>query len=302
MPQVYGEGIVMRILDRSTVLLGLERLGFDHRSLAEIRKWCGKPQGLIVATGPTGSGKTTLLYSCLSEISSPDLKALTIEDPVEYILPGVNQVQVNAKAGLRFAGAMRAFLRQDPDILMCGELRDLETANLCVEAALTGHLVFTTLHTPDTAGAVTRLLDMGVERFLISATLIGIAAPRLARRLCPHCRRPAQEDVAQLLLAEVEKDASVGGYTAPAGATFYTAEGCEQCRRTGYLGRTGLFELMAWNPTLSEALRRGATEAELTQIAVAHGMRTLLAEALRMAVAGETSLEEVIRVTGHGVY
>jgi excisionase family DNA binding protein len=301
-PLVYGEAIVMRILDRSSVLIGLDRLGFDPEGLAKIRQWCGKPQGLIIATGPTGSGKTTLLYSCLSAIASTAVKTVTVEDPVEYILPLVNQMQVNIRAGLKFAGAMRSFLRQDPDVIMCGETRDLETANLCVEAALTGHMVFSTLHTPDSVGAVTRLLDMGVERFLISATLVGIVSPRLIRLLCPHCKRVADEEITQSLLAEVEKDAANGGYGPPADANYYTSAGCEKCRRTGYLGRTGLYEMLTWSPALSEALRQGATEREMTKIAVSQGMRTLLAEGMQRAVAGETSIEEVMRVTGHAAY
>jgi len=295
MPTTYGESIVMRILDQGAVLIGLERLGMSDDDVARLRRWNSSPSGLIISTGPTGSGKTTTLYSCLSEVAGERINSLTVEDPVEYLLPRVRQTGVNRRAGLTFPVALRAFLRQDPDVIMVGEIRDLETAEIVVQAALTGHLVYTTLHAGDAAAGIIRLLDMGVEPFLVSGCLRGVMTQRLARMICTHCKEPVilQPEV----LKHIRDLSHQGGYEVPTDAVFYKGNGCEHCAQRGYRGRIGLFELLEFTPAMREAFLRNASAEELTRVAVNDGMHTLVADGIRKAVEGITTVDEVLRVT-----
>ncbi len=282
LPTVFGEKCVMRILNQGSVLIGLGRLGFMPEMTAELEQLITKPNGMVLATGPTGSGKTTTLYSILNRINSVNKNILTVEDPVEYQLPGVNQVSVNRKSGLTFPVAMRAFLRQDPDIIMVGEIRDLETAEIAVQASLTGHLVLSTLHTNDSPSTIVRLSDMGVEPFLISAAIIGIIAQRLARRLCDQCKEPIEPPVDTLLrLGMHEEDIHSG--------TFYRAVGCEECMHRGYKGRLGVFELLTVTEELGELIVRRAPLSEISQSAIAGGMTTLTMDGLTKATSGITN-------------
>ncbi|MBC7327103.1 type II secretion system ATPase GspE [bacterium] len=288
-PTITGEKIVMRILDRQNPLIGLHKLGFFPDTFAQLEKLISYPYGIILSTGPTGSGKTTTQYSILNRLNTTEVNIITIEDPVEYQLPGIYQVQVNTKAGLLFSNALRYFLRHDPDIMMVGEIRDLETAEIAVEASLTGHLVLSTLHTNDAPTAITRLIDMGVEPFLVSASLIGVLAQRLVRTLCPHCKepyKPPAEGLRRLGLTPEEVE----------GVTFYRGRGCEYCRHTGYYGRTGIFELMVVNEEIAELIVRRAPLGEIREAAKANGMKTLMEDGLRKAMAGITTIEEVLRV------
>ncbi|MHB9023784.1 MAG: ATPase, T2SS/T4P/T4SS family [Armatimonadota bacterium] len=293
-PAVFGESLVMRIFSRGNVLLGLEREGFLPDDLERLHRWLAHPSGLIYFTGPTGSGKTTTMYNSLQRLDREAVKILSIEDPVEFLLPGIVQSAVQRKSNYTFPVALRSFLRQDPDIIMVGEIRDLETAEICIQAALTGHLVLTTLHPSDAAGAIVRLIDMGVEPFLVTSATIGILYQRLARILCEHCKEPVALSVGQLQRIRVL--AAQGGYEMPEDAVFYAGKGCEQCRNSGYRGRTGLFELLELTPAVKEIVLRGATKEEITAIAVKEGMHTLLADALRKAAMGITSVEEALRV------
>jgi len=291
LPTTFGEKIVMRILDQSSVLIGLNRLGFSDEMLGILEGLILQPNGMILTTGPTGSGKTTTLYSILNKINSPELNIVTAEDPVEYQLPGITQVHVNRKTGLTFPVAMHSFLRQDPDVIMVGEIRDIETATMAVEASLTGHLVFSTLHTNNAPATVTRLMDMGVEPFLISASVIGIIAQRLGRKLCEHCKEPI--DVPLDLLSTLgipEKEYADGE------GTFFKPVGCEQCMHRGYRGRLGIYELMTFNKTISDLISRRAILNELIEAALEEGMISLLVDGVRKAKSGITSLEEVLRV------
>ena len=294
-PSVGGEAVTLRVLDRGTVLLGLDRLGLASEDERQVRDFLGQPSGVVLAAGPAGSGKTTLLYSCLQEIADVEKKTLTVEDPVEYRMPFTTQTAVNRKAGLTFPAALRALLRQDPDILMVGEMRDGETAQLGVEAALTGHLLLSALHTPDAPSALLRLVDMGVEPYLVTATVAGVVATRLARRVCENCRRPVDLSGGPTL-GYVAGLAAEGGYQVPADAVFVRGAGCERCRGRGYFGRVGLYEVLPMTEPLAEAVLRRAPAEELAAIAVAGGMRTLLADGVRKAVAGQTTVEEVLRV------
>jgi len=294
-PSMYGEAVTLRILARQDVLLGLNKLGIVPEDLHQIRDLLHQPNGIVLATGPTGSGKTTLLYSCLQEVAGVDKKTLTVEDPVEFVLPYTTQTQVNKKAGLTFATALRSFLRQDPDIILVGELRDLETAQITVQASLTGHLALTALHTGDAPSALLRLLGMGIEPYLISATVAGVVATRLVRRVCDGCKQPVDLS-AEPTLGYVAQLAAEGGYEIPAGAVFVRGIGCEQCRGRGFRGRTGLYEVLSMTEPLAEAVLRRAPVEELTDLAVAGGMRTLLADGIRKAVEGQTTVEEVMRV------
>ena len=289
LPTSFGESVVMRILYRDTLELELAGLGVNQRQLETINQLIQRPHGLILVTGPTGSGKTTTLYAALARINSPEAKIVTIEDPVEYRLPGVNQIQVNTAIGLTFANGLRSILRQDPDIILVGEIRDRETAGIAIHAALTGHLVFSTLHTNDAAGAVTRLQDMGVDGYLISSALTAVLAQRLVRRLCPACRRPTT--ISAEVLARQGIQAPPGEYT------IYRGAGCERCNRRGYTGRTGIFELLEVTDPLRELINRRADTEALRRQGLAQGMRTLRQHGWEKVSRGVTSLEEVLRVT-----
>jgi excisionase family DNA binding protein len=290
-PSLFGEALVMRILDRSSALIGLDRLGISPEDLVRIRALLHQPNGLILVTGPTGSGKTTFLYSCLQETANEHVKTLTIEEPVEYQMPCTTQMQVNRKAGLTFAAGMRAILRQDPDVILVGQLRDYETAELVIEASLTGHLALSTLYANSAVEAVQRFLEMGIAPHLVCATLIGVVSLRLLRKVCPYCMQSYEVREAELRRFGFETDAPERKIT------LWRGTGCEQCRQTGYKGRTGLFEALTTSNSFCDAVIRGATPAELTGIAAAEGMRTLVDDGLRKALEGITTPEEVMRVT-----
>jgi general secretion pathway protein E len=287
-PTIHGESIVMRLLDRSSVFLPLDRLGFAPATARAFEGLIRRPHGILLVTGPTGSGKTTTLYAALDKINRPDLKIITVEDPVEYQLRGVNQIPVRPKIGLSFAAGLRHIVRQDPDVIMVGEIRDLETAEIAIQAALTGHLVLSTLHTNDAPGAVTRLQDMGCEPYLISSVLAGVLAQRLVRRICAACRAPDHPDPAELLAL---------GVTDPTGAELWRGKGCADCRGTGYRGRTGIYELFPITEETRASMVRQATAGELRRLAVARGMVTLREDAWTKAGAGLTTVEEILRVT-----
>ena len=290
LPTQFGESVVLRVLDQSAVQLDLAQLGMPPEVLAGVTATLRRPNGIFVVTGPTGSGKTTTLYSGLRLINTPDSKLLTAEDPVEYELDGIMQVPVNPPVGLTFASALRSFLRQDPDVIMVGEVRDLDTARVAIQASLTGHLVLSTLHTNDAAGAVTRLVDMGVEPFLIASTLEAVLAQRLVRRICPSCRAhytPPHELLMQIGITPESSDAH----------RFFHGRGCDACAQTGYRGRFGIFEWLPITDEIRELILAQAPSLALRAKAIANGMRTLRAGALAAASAGETSLEEVLRHT-----
>jgi type IV pilus assembly protein PilB len=290
LPTQFGESLVLRVLDRSTVNLDLEMLGMPDYILEYLLELIHRPNGIFIATGPTGSGKTTTLYSCLRKINTIDAKLLTAEEPVEYDLEGIIQVPVNEAIGLTFARVLRAFLRQDPDRIMVGETRDLETAQISIQASLTGHLVFTTLHTNDAPGAVTRLIDMGVEPFLISSTLEAVLGQRLLRSICPSCRTTYQPDEA--LLAELgiaRRD--IGD------KHFYYGKGCDACNHTGYKGRKGIYELLKVTDPIRELINERAATVSIKQKAVELGMMTLRQDGLRSIFAGDTTIEEVLKYT-----
>ncbi len=290
-PTVHGESIVMRVLDRQSIRLSLTDMGFSRDTLERYEELLARPHGVLLVTGPTGSGKTTTLYASLASMESTDSKIITVEDPVEYQLPGVNQIQVHAQIELTFARALRAILRQDPDIIMIGEMRDTETAQIGVQSALTGHLVLSTLHTNTAAGAITRLEDMGIERYLITSAVNGVLAQRLLRTLCKHCRHPVE-------LPEEAIDAyGLGRFLAPGERRVYEARGCEHCGNTGYAGRTAIHELFPLDDTLRRVIQSGADASALHSAARGRGMITLYEDGLRKVVAGESSLEEVLRVT-----
>jgi general secretion pathway protein E len=286
-PTVHGERAVLRLLDKQAGRLDLSRLGMDAATLAHMDKLIREPHGMILVTGPTGSGKTTTLYAALSRLDAGALNIMTVEDPIEYDLDGISQTQINTRIEMSFARALRTILRQDPDVVMIGEIRDLETAQIAVQASLTGHLVFATLHTNDAVSAVTRLTDMGVEPFLLASSLIGVGAQRLVRCLCPECRQPVATDAAQLTAL---------GFT-PSGGTYYAAQGCPACNHTGYRGRTGIYELLSVDNEQRRLIHDRASEQRLREHVLAHGLRTLRDDGLRLAAAGVTSLEEVVRVT-----
>jgi type IV pilus assembly protein PilB len=290
LPTQFGESVVLRVLDRSTVNLDLEMLGlpeYVHNYILEI---INRPNGIFIATGPTGSGKTTTLYSCLRKINTIDSKLLTAEEPVEYDLEGIVQVPVNEAIGLSFARVLRAFLRQDPDRIMIGETRDLETAQIAIQASLTGHLVFTTLHTNDAPGAITRLIDMGVEPFLISATLEAVLGQRLLRSICPDCRAPYKPNESVLVQLELSKR-DIGD------RKFFYGKGCDACNNTGYKGRKGIYELMKITDPLRELINERAPTVVLKQKAIQLGMVTLRQDGLRSIFAGDTTIEEVLKYT-----
>ncbi len=288
-PTSYGERIVMRLLDKSNVRLDIATLGFEPDIETDIRKYIKKSHGIFLVTGPTGSGKTTTLYGCLSEINTVDKNILTIEDPVEYELGGVGQMQVSPKIDFTFASGLRAILRQDPDIVMVGEIRDLETVEIAIQASLTGHLVFSTLHTNDAPGAITRLTDMGVEPFLISSSLIGVMAQRLVRRLCPDCKRPHA-------ISDLEARELGINFQLPPGTTFTHSEnGCSTCQNTGYKGRMGIHELLRMDDKVRNLIMNKADSTTIR--ANSSSLRSLRADGARKIVSGLTSVEEVLRVT-----
>ena len=285
LPTMSGEKIVMRILDRDHSFVELEQLGFEDDDMKHIERFCTMPWGILLATGPTGSGKSTTLYSMLRRISHPDINIVTVEDPVEFYIPGINQVNVNEKAGLTFDAALRSILRQDPDKIMIGEIRDTDTAQIAIRSALTGHFVLSTLHTNDAPSAATRIIDMGIQPFLLSASLSGIIAQRLVRCLCPHCREEYEVDA-----ATCEK------LGLPEGSTAFHASGCQHCRN-GYKGRRGIYELMVLNDSLREMILKGADDMELREAAIQNGMKTLRRAGINAALQGYTSLEEVLTAT-----
>jgi len=289
-PTIHGESVVIRILDRAHVELDLVTLGFDESVIGPFRALLTHPHGILLVTGPTGSGKTTTLYSALSEINTSDKKILTIEDPVEYQLMGVNQVQVKPQIGLSFAGALRSFLRHDPDIIMIGEIRDLETAQIAVQAALTGHLILSTLHTNDAATAVTRLLDMGVEDYLLTSTINGIAGQRLLRKLCEACSE-AYEPIPELV-KRLGLDRLTGGRS----IVLRRAVGCSLCHHTGYRGRTSIVEILTATDAIRQAVLKSADGGQIQKIAIAEGMQTMATHGLMKALAGVTTIDEVLRV------
>ena len=290
LPTQHGESVVLRVLDRSSIHLDLAALGMPPAVDERVRRTIAKPSGIFIVTGPTGSGKTTTLYACLREVNTVESKLLTAEDPVEYDIEGLVQVPVNDAIGLTFARLLRAFLRQDPDRIMVGEVRDLETAQIAVQASLTGHLVFSTLHTNDAAGAVTRLVDMGVEPFLISSSLEAVLAQRLVRRICPHCRTPYQPGEAVL--------ASLGLAPSEVGdRPFHYGRGCERCHHTGYRGRQGIYELLDVSDPIRELINERAPGLIIRQQAIALGMVTLREDGLRSIYEGDTTVEEVLKHT-----
>jgi len=289
LPTVFGEKVVMRILDQSSVMIGLNKMGMAGETQAQLESVIVQPNGMILSTGPTGSGKTTTQYSILNKINSVEKNIITIEDPVEYQLGGLNQVHVNRKAGLTFASAMRSFLRQDPDIIMVGEIRDLETAETAVQASLTGHLVLSTLHTNDAPSAITRLMDMGVEPFLIASSIIGILAQRLARRICPNCKEPYKPPAEALHRVGFNVDDMEN-------VVFYRGRGCEQCRHTGYRGRSGIFEMMLVGEEVADLTVKRAPLSEIRAAALAGGMKTLKMDGFQKVLEGLTTVEEVMRV------
>ena len=287
-PVLYGESVVMRILLKEGIVIDLDMLGFPPKTLDAFHQLIKKPNGIILVTGPTGSGKTTTLYGALDKINSPDKKIITVEDPVEYQLKGVNQIQVKPQIGLNFANTLRHIVRQDPDIIMIGEVRDLETAEIAIQSALTGHLVFSTLHTNDAPSAITRLLEMGVENFLLSSTIRGILAQRLVRVVCPSCKE------ADPSVADREELASFGLGT---DITLYHGKGCEHCAFTGYYGRLGIFELLVVDDDIRTLILKNADANQLRESARQHGMRTLFEDGSDKIMSGTTTLSEVLRVT-----
>jgi type II secretion system protein E len=288
-PTLFGEGVVIRLLDKSIGLMALEDLGMPPATLPQFSSVIRKPHGIILVTGPTGSGKTTTLYAALSRIISPERKVITIEDPVEYQLPGAIQINVRPNIGLTFATGLRHIVRQDPDIIMVGEIRDRETADIAIHAALTGHLVFSTLHTNDSAGAVTRLLDMGIEPYLVASSVIAVLAQRLVRVICPDCRQPTTLEDEALAELGVEPEVRVG-------FSGWHGQGCERCRSTGYLGRVGVFELLPINDEVRLQVLEKVAASQIKQRAVGRGMQTLLADGRDKVSQGRTTVEEVLHV------
>ena len=290
LPSLFGEKIVMRILDKGSVMIGLNKLGFTDEVRAQLEDLSNQPNGMILTTGPTGSGKTTTLYSLLNKLNSIEKNIVTVEDPCEYQLGGITQCQINTKAGLTFGKALRSFLRQDPDIIMVGEMRDLETASIGVEASLTGHLVLSTLHTNDAPSATLRLIDMGVEPFLVAATVIGILAQRLGRKICENCKEFYEEDAASLRrfgfkLEDPEQKVQLA-----------RGRGCELCRNTGYKGRIGFYELLRMNSEIAEMIVKRVPLGDLKDAAKANGMHELREDGLLKVLAGQTTPDEVMRV------
>lgn len=293
LPTAFGERVVMRLLDKSNTLLPLSALGLSESDYRHFRQLITAPHGIILVTGPTGSGKTTTLYSALNTLNTPDINIITIEDPIEYQINGISQMQVNARIGLSFASGLRTIVRQDPDVILVGEIRDGETAQIAIQSALTGHLVFSTLHTNDAASAITRLIDMGVEPFLVASSVHAIMAQRLVRTICPQCREPYQPSPELLQLAGISASTSTD-------LQFYRGRGCSACQQTGYRGRIGIFELMRLTPAIKNLLLSTSEAGRIKEAALAQpeeAMHTLRDDGIAKVLAGATTLEEVFRVT-----
>ena len=288
LPTSHGERVVLRLLEKENRLLNLSEMGFSKERLAVIHQLIQLAHGIILVTGPTGSGKTTTLYAALSHINAPDKNIITVEDPVEYQLLGIGQMQVNPKINLSFAAGLRSILRQDPDVIMIGEIRDRETAEIAIHASLTGHLVFSTLHTNDAASAATRLIDMGIEPFLVASSVVAVLAQRLLRRICQDCKRPYSPSEEELSRLDVAPGSNV---------TLYRGAGCAACSQTGYRGRTGIFELMVLNDEIKRLIGSKADSTAIKHAATANGMVTLKQEGAERVLQGQTTLEEVMRIT-----
>lgn len=292
LPTTHGQSVVMRILDRDNIKVGIQDLGFADDDFARFKTMVKRPNGILLVTGPTGSGKTTTLYAALNELNRPDVKIITAEDPVEYYLPGVNQCEVKAKIGMTFARIIRAMLRQNPNILLVGEIRDLETAETAIQASLTGHLVFSTLHTNDAPSAITRLVDIGIQPFLVASSVLAIMAQRLVRKVCPKCKvryEPPAHILAGLgLRPELAKKAN-----------FMKGKGCNNCNKKGYRGRMGIFELMTLTTQIREMTFKGESTQMIRRLARKQGMRTLFEDGIIKAIKGQTTLDEVLRITQH---
>ncbi|MBU1087425.1 MAG: Flp pilus assembly complex ATPase component TadA [Candidatus Omnitrophica bacterium] len=289
LPTVLGEKIVLRVLDKSMVVVEMDKLGFLPENLAQLQNLIHRPYGMLLVTGPTSSGKTTTLYSALNTINTIEKNILTVEDPVEYRLKMINQVQINPRAGLTFAAGLRSFLRQDPNVIMIGEIRDLETAEIAVQSALTGHLVLSTIHTNNAPSTITRLIDMKIDAFLVASAVTGILAQRLIRTICPACKQGFKPDEDVLRGLNLEHKAE--------GYTFYKGAGCDSCGGTGYKGRIGIYELMIVNNAIRELILKHASTSELTQVAKKHGMKTLREDGFQKVLNGVTTVEEVLRAT-----
>jgi len=291
-PTQFGERVVLRLLDKSTTILDLEQIGIREKNLANVLKLIQKPNGIILVTGPTGSGKTTTLYACLSKINTPELNILTVEDPIEYQLDGIGQMQVNPRIGFTFAGGLRAILRQDPDVVMVGEIRDVETAEISIQASLTGHLVFSTLHTNDAPGAVTRLIDMGIEPFLVSSSLLAVMAQRLVRRLCSNCKEPYQLSDEELRELGADPDSIPHRDAFRPGNTE-----CAVCQNTRYSGRTGIHELLVIDDRIRSLILQRVDSNSIRNKALEHGFATLRMDGVTKILQGATSVEEVLLAT-----
>jgi general secretion pathway protein E/type IV pilus assembly protein PilB len=287
-PMLYGEAVVLRLLDRSAMLLGLDRLGMSSQDLATTEMILERPHGIILVTGPTGSGKTTTLYAALAHINDIERKIITIEDPIEYQLHGINQIQVSRKAGLTFASGLRSILRHDPDVVLVGEIRDSETAEIAIQASLTGHLVFSTLHTNDAPSALTRLVDMGIEPYLVASSLEAVVAQRLVRVICSECKEP---------LAEAEAAPLRQRFGDRLPGTLYKGRGCQNCQGTGYRGRMGIFEMMVVSDDVRSLIVENASARDLRRVAANQGMTSLRDDGFRHLAEGRTTVEEVLRVT-----
>ncbi len=295
-PTIWGENVVLRILNRSSVALDFSHLGFSESDLVDLKRMLSEPNGMLLVTGPTGSGKTTTLYTALDRLNDSERKLFSVEDPVEYHMGGINQVQVAPRIGLTFSKALRSILRQDPDVIMIGEIRDLETAEIAIRASLTGHLVLSTLHTNSATASITRMLDMGVEDYLLGSTLVGVLAQRLVRRLCPSCRAPSEAGSAYIdRLIRVAEPALAK--RAPSSKGLFKAVGCSKCRGTGFSGRTAVYELLSVTDDVRDGIVKRQGERQLEATATAAGMVPMLANGLAKALAGETTVEEVLRVT-----
>jgi general secretion pathway protein E len=291
LPGLYGEKVVLRVLDKNQAILNIDKLGMVQSNVDGFKRLLDRSYGLVLVTGPTGSGKTTTLYSALNYLNSIEKNIITIEDPVEYQLDGINQIQVNPKIDLTFARGLRSIVRQDPDVILVGEIRDQETAEIAVQSALTGHMVFSTLHTNDAASAITRLVDIGIEPFLIASSVNAVAAQRLIRVLCDDCKRPYRPDEATLKLLGSAAAEQVRG------KTLYKAVGCSKCFHTGYLGRVGIFEFMLLGHGIKKLLLESHDAFRINQEALKWGMTTLRDDGIRKVLAGVSTIEEIVRVT-----